>query len=228
MAAGTKHRVYSITCTYKFYLSQRPLWLMAIGLSATTILMCATMVLALSHSERRILQKLSLGLCEGVPCFVGIVPGRTSWASAGALAVAGWRHWTDADGSNLIFKPDAMNSPIHLYQSATGDTVGTISINPLRDSLAIGEIINAYGPPSCVHRFGPPINLVVFHYPSLQVLVDFTGHHLSPVSMVRSILLVGANQQQGGSCNTMRYGEGGNGDLPQPWNNFADLNRSIR
>jgi hypothetical protein len=177
-----------------------------------------------SHAfpDRDVLTRQGLTVCEGIPCFRGIIPERTDWETGLAIF----------NGETTI-TTDPFYMRVILLPSADGQKVDAIFLDrPLDPSFTVGTVIDIFDAPGCVdtyvyHHSGT----LILHYPGLHVLTQFTDNHFS--SYTRAVTVVLGDPETFSSdpsalCNTVSSGENNGRYTQHSWKGFAYIHDYLR
>lgn len=116
-----------------------------------------------------------MGMCEGMPCLAGVVPGQTRWQDAQALL-------STANGSEVSQKRIGFAVPpggtAELYPSMDGISVGRIYLRFADHApLDVGWIVEMFGEPCGVSLYRED-NMFTLRYPLLLANVQLPGPYL--------------------------------------------------
>lgn len=181
--AYTEHRsVLASPRWLRRYVQNRWLKLVA-GIGVLTILLnCLAISFGRIQPHPSAASAIGLGLCDGVPCYKHLVPGKTSWA-----ATTG-RNIDARDGQSSLYRPV-------LSPSADGMWLDTIRIQMPPDAhVAVGDIVQIYGAPcrvdlSIYGNWSSIRSSIMLHYPHLDALVSTNLPYLSPDMPVSHVFL---------------------------------------
>lgn len=132
-----------------------------------------------------------LGRCDGLPCYVGIVPGQTLWADVQAR----FEIITELRGDNeiyLSYAPPGFSGTLRFYPSGSG-SIREVDLRFHTTRLTLGDLVAEMGEP-CAVAMTRGLPAVLF--PGMGVLVIGERidavQSLKPSSTVTSINLVDA------------------------------------
>ncbi|MBX3062354.1 MAG: hypothetical protein KF726_05230 [Anaerolineae bacterium] len=109
---------------------------MVVALVAAT---SGTLLIGRAQAYQNRLQQLGLGVCDGDPCFMGMVAGETDWAASSQLTARfqTYLHGTNAIGMNLGANVDELRLVLYRrYRTAKTAT----EANPPADPFVSGVI----------------------------------------------------------------------------------------
>ncbi len=106
--------------------------------------------------------RFGLGLCTGQPCFRGLTPGLTLWATAQQVF---------ANRTSISVDPNEVE--IRAYPSPRRESVGRITIQlPDDGSLSMRDVFVLYGRP-CAVTIHPELRRFILRYPAAR----FSSEH---------------------------------------------------
>ncbi len=197
-----------------------------IVLCSTAMAMCAV---AVGFARARPMPDLAdgLGLCDGVPCLMGIMPGRTSLRDAVALLgnhLALGNDRTTATGSSGTYDRATV-------REGTPNVVGIVQIEFQQPPMiTLGELVALYGPPCKVSWANDePYILITYPYLSALIKTDVSANlalidQRSPISRV--ILYSPSPESCRGQVPQVdAHPERPPQALAGPWLGFASLKR---
>ena len=150
-----------------------------------------------------------LARCDGVPCFRGLVPGRTAWATINPAY---------ADEPTIY---DPTNTGIIMTRSTDGLSLSAIYINLYpHERVLMGEIMALYGTP-CRMAFDPQYGYLTVAYPLLHIEAHFEGERLNPDTPIQHITFRDPAAADS-ACHTPTPAPNGN-DLPRSWRGFTSM-----
>ncbi len=196
----------------------------AIVLCSTVMAMCAV---AVGLARARPVPDLAdgLGLCEGVPCYMGIMPSRTSLGDAVALL-----------GNRLTLRNDQAastgRSGTHdrtVVRQGAPNVVGIVQVEFQQPQMiTLGELVALYGPPCKVSWADyQPYILITYPYLSALIKTDVSANtalidQRSPISRV--ILYSPSPESCRGQVPQVdAHPERPPQELALPWLGFASL-----
>jgi hypothetical protein len=167
------------------------------------------------HYERDVLAKHGLALCDGMPCFRGIVPDQTSWEQGLA----------PFNGQAAIFS-DPFYRRITLLPSEDGEKVSAVSLdNPFDPSFTIGTVVDTFGRPSCVDTYVyQHSGTLILHYPGLHIVAQFTNNHFNAFTQATSIVLrdpLPFSSSPEAVCSLLNADDSDGRFSQYPWKGFA-------
>jgi hypothetical protein len=121
----------------------------------------------------------ALGRCEGLPCYVGIVPGQTRWADVQTR----FEIVTELRGDNhmyLAYAPPGFSGTLRFFPSGDG-LLREVDLRFSTTGLKIGDLIAEMGVPCAVGITTRGLPVVV--YPSMGVLV--AGERMGEAQLVK-------------------------------------------
>jgi hypothetical protein len=168
-----------------------------------------------AFSDRDFLTRQGLALCDGIPCFRGIVPEQTSWEQG--LAVF--------NGQAAIFN-DPFFRRITLLPSEDGQKVDTVSLDsPLDPAFTIGTLVDTFGTPSCVDTYVyDHSGTLILHYPGLHIVAHFTNNHFNAYTSANTIVLRDPPTIPGqpiAACSALNSDNNRSRFSQLPWKGFA-------
>lgn len=125
-----------------------------------------------------------LRVCDGLPCFAGLTPGRSAWADVGA-ALDGWTQEIGTD-KQAAFSAES-SEEVLLFRSLDQVTVGRVQVM-LRQPLDGRWLLARYGAPCGVSFYYYQAGLLTLRYPALLANVQMNpSGHLNTVMQVVSV-----------------------------------------
>jgi hypothetical protein len=146
-------------------------------LGVVTVSLCVALAVLCSAAivRRRMLmepdqlQKLGLGSCQGVPCFYGLMPGKTSWIETQNSIVK--RFNVNAYDPCFGFGTDDLQSEVCSY-AADDKLLGAIELIPtpgqIPGQISLGALVKQYGSPCLIYTYDDSAWIVV-NFPQLSV-----------------------------------------------------------
>ena len=127
-----------------------------------------------------------LHICNDKPCYLGIVPGKTTMNQVFALADQLPIQTTTFDYS--VTDLTGIVSSIQFYPSPPmpGGIIGTVAITPRDGSISSIDVIAHWGPPCGISRYNDH-QQVVFSYPDMAFFFPTTDWVLKPSFAARII-----------------------------------------
>jgi hypothetical protein len=154
-------------------------------------LITATMAYIRSRSADNAFQAAGLKLCNGKPCFEGIIPGFTPWSEA--IATFAKRRDSDVSTTDISIAPNS-HTNITLFPTDDGKTVGVVVVYfSGLPSANIGSLVVQYGIPCTITTFTDikPADEVQIHYPFLFADTNFavvgSNNSISPYSPISKL-----------------------------------------
>jgi hypothetical protein len=125
-------------------------------------------------------------LCAGVPCMLGVVPGRTGWTEAQRLLDA--QPGLQIAGRQILIRL-AGGGEIGLYPSLDSEAVGRIYVRyPTERPIAAGWVIQRYGQPCGVSFYRRlRADVLTLRYPLMVVNLRLIGERFTPDSPIDTI-----------------------------------------
>jgi hypothetical protein len=187
-------------------------------LSVVTISLCVVLAVLCSAAIARgraevgepdELQMLGLGVCESVPCFYGLIPGRTAWSEARKVFLERSSNKAQSSPRSIAIGYDTtLTAASNAYASSDGMKLGHVDIH----------VINNYGNHNLpfiapfIARYGPPCRVVTqkdangkavitLAYALLSIHVSPINGRLSPTSKVIQVLLDYQESQESNVCD---------------------------
>src|SRR5262245_10721046 len=178
---------------------QSPKKLWSLGLIAILGMMTAAFVLCcLATGFGRLRSKptaaatYGLNQCDAVPCFRGLIPGKTTWSTATQMI--------DAASST-----SSGHSTIVLGQSADHARLDTISIEvPSETTIIVADVLNLYGVPCQTYLYSRALmtwNTISLSYTGLRVQTDIVDERLNLDTPIRHLFYsASAGPVSAGQC----------------------------
>ncbi len=171
----------TVPANRRLFFFRYKLLMLSLRLCLTCTCLFITGAFAYSHIrvETNTTSRLGLKYCSGLPCFRGLVVGKTTWREA--VNALGGNSTTD--GLPYYGKVTLLPSP---------DRRSLISIlieHPGEQAATIGGILMQYGAPSCVELYMRS-NLLIFHYRMVEIVTSFVDDHIAPITPVSDIILL--------------------------------------
>jgi len=170
----------TVPANRRLFFFRYKLLMLSLRLCLTCTCLFITGAFAYSHIrvEPNAASQFGLMYCSGVPCFRGLVVGKTTWREA-----------VNALGGQSTIVELPYYGKVTLLPSTDGQSLTSILIDHPGDQAAtIGEILMHYGVPSCV-EFNIHSNLLIFHYRKLEIGTSFVDDHIAPMTRVSLIIL---------------------------------------
>lgn len=180
-----------------------------------------TASLTLAHGSSGTLLTMSgFAVCDGYPCYDGIIPGLTTWAQAKLIFRENARENPNRNFSVLTLEENS--APITFYSH--GDMVGFIGANYWKGKLpmTVGQLTAIFGLPCAVRVVvddqGAPQYIQALHYPTTTVFVGYLPR-LTPQA---AITLVNVYKPSvGNQC----YAGADSQTVIAPWEGFASAHQ---
>ncbi len=173
-------------------------------------LLCAgALLIGRNHPVQQDLLRF-LSQCDGQPCYLGIVPGKTAWESALRTLEDSPQLEFDPD-TNIAANPPGFNGSALIFGSTTVDE---IELTMRTSTVSIGSMIVRMGPPCAVIYTTDGILALFYPRLSIQVMTEKSGGRqtLKPTSLAYLITL----SHNFDSCDPPPKGYG-----YQAWRGFA-------
>lgn len=180
-----------------------------------TILLLVGLVIGGAHLLSNTTAAATFGLarCDGIPCFRGLVPGRTAWAT---IIPA----YTD---ETTIYDPT--NTSLMMSRSADGVSLGAIYIRLYpHERVLIGEIVALYGTP-CQVAINPEYGYLTLDYPLLHIEAHFERDRLNPDTPVQHITFRDPAAAES-ACHNPTPAPNGH-DRQRSWRGFTSIQRYL-
>jgi hypothetical protein len=152
-----------------------------------TLLTMIPIAVGRARNEPNELERLGFGVCEGRPCFMGIVPGVTSSDEAEAFAK---KRGGEVSGKYIIADSGEIGVAIHKTQDVMW--VGMVQISAVRPMTlsSAADFIQLYGVP-CAVGIAYDDKQIALRYPSMSVVVNSDqGIFTADMAIDRIILFI--------------------------------------
>lgn len=146
-------------------------------------LLCVAAIAA-GREARAAAQGAIPDMCDGLPCLMGLVPGRTPWVDArNSLAALN----ANSPESRQIVIPVGERGEVTLYPSVDRVSVGRINIRFGPElHLPAGWIVERFGLPCGISIYYDP-QMITLRYPFLLANVRFAQSHFDIQASVISV-----------------------------------------
>jgi hypothetical protein len=179
------------------------------------VLCSGALIYGRASNQPNELQELGFGTCDGDPCFMGIVPGKTSWEDADILLKRfnpsiQQEGWAEYDERHL-----------HVILREAKNYVDMLDLSPIEYSHSFGitlqMLIQNMGVPCAVSystrgSIGPAL-----YYPSFWVVVISNQDRIRPLDAIEEIYV--AHSEESIGCKQTRASP------RKPWLGFTLLSR---
>ena len=165
----------------------------AISISIVLSLLAIAMILVGHDQSEPQLFKV-LHLCDGMPCYLEVAPGKTTWDSALTI-------YEDAPGmafdpnTNIAANPPGYNGSNILLDVEQGSPiVGGIVLDIRSTDVSVGSLVLQFGSPCSVNVDELPNTQILMYDSGMEVLVftsDLDAGFLKPTTPVFKINLFG-------------------------------------
>jgi hypothetical protein len=137
-----------------------------------TLLTVIPIAVGRARNEPNELEALGFGVCDGRPCFMGIVPGVTTWIEAVSFVK---KH--GGIDSTKYLSLDIHSLGVAFYPTEDLSLVGGIQLEPSQIQIPVGQVFQLFGVPCSiiVDRGMITPNGVTLRYHSMSVTVEDYG-----------------------------------------------------
>ncbi len=204
------------------------LWLKIIlGIGITGFILCCLAIgFGRIHSiPSSAATSFGLDRCDDVPCFRGLIPGKTSWSNALATT-----------GNPPVIGLDRGHPIMSLAQSTDHALLDAISIDvPPDTTITVSDVINLYGVPCQIYLYSrspTTPNVITLRYPGLCVQTGIIEERLTPDSPIRHLYYLTSLAPRQGSavpCGNDLTSSSSAMVMSgwRPWRGFASLQRYL-
>ncbi len=166
-------------------------WMAISGLLVLLLTLLMVVGVALARTRPNPMIAMGFGLCDGVPCYQGLVPGTTLWLDAlKALNIKGQTESMIVPKDYGVFHIDLATIDEHVVSSKRKMTYLSLKdVEPQQALPTLGDLILFYGTP-CGYRIfinGP--NEIIFEMRDFSFLIYTTDGRIRPDLHVTGILL---------------------------------------